>query len=195
MKMSEAGIQISGNRRSKDPLAPGSHSALLFESQSDKQERLFSMCRDCVGSRDSYLLYIAGKQGVKGIRLSLKDVGFDVASFEKKNQMKIVDSEAWFVSSARLPIFKPFDEIYSQFREVSAGAGRAGFHQVTIISETDMIVRKKMYPEFKEFDKKLRDKLLELNAALVCGFDRRELQAAGIPDTTREVSEYHTILI
>jgi hypothetical protein len=193
--MSEAGIQLSDNRKSKDPLAPGSHSALLFENNSDKQEKLFSLCRECVSSRNSYLLYIAGKQGVKGIRLSLKDVGFDVAAFERKSQMRIVDSEAWFVSSVRQTAFKSFDEIYAQLRDVSASAARSGFHQVTIISETDMIVRKRLYPEFKEFDKILREKLTELNAALVCGFDRRELQAAGILDTTREVSEYHTALI
>ena len=64
-----------------------------------------------------------------------------------------------------------------------------------LISETDMLVRKGYYTAYKEFDTGLGKKLSELNVALVCVFDRRELQAAGISNALAEVSEFHTALI
>lgn len=194
-EMSEAGIELTRKNERHDGLAPGDHVAHVFETNSDKQQKLFSLCFDCVGSRNAYVLYIAGKQGVKGIRLSLKDVGFDVAAYERNSQFKIVDSEQWYLTSTRQPTFKSFEELHSQLLDVSKTISDRGFSMAVLISETDMLVRKGYYTAYKEFDTGLGKKLSELNVALVCVFDRRELQAAGISNALAEVSEFHTALI
>lgn len=193
--MSEARIEISRNDIGSDFLEPGSHFAHVFESNADKQKKIFSICSECVSRRNAYLLYVAGKQGVKGIRLSLKDVGFDVASYERNVQFKIVDSEQWYLTTGRQMSFKSFDEINSEILKVSKTASDAGFSMTVIISETDMLVRKGHYAAFKEFDTKLGQRLVELNVAMVCVFDKRELQAAGISNALDEVSGYHAALI
>ncbi len=87
--MAEASTEIPGGPSDKDLLEPGFHAAYFFDSQSEKQLKLFSLCREAVDQKNDSLVYVAGKQGVKGIRLSLKDTGFDVAAYEKKQQMKI----------------------------------------------------------------------------------------------------------
>ncbi|MDG6995743.1 MAG: MEDS domain-containing protein [Nitrososphaerota archaeon] len=193
--MSEAGIELSRKSDRFDELEPGAHFAHVFESNSDKQKKLFALCSDCVGKKNAYLLYIAGKQGVKGIRLSLKDVGFDVASYERNAQFKIVDSEQWYLNSGRQTSFKSFDEIYAEVLEISNTAARGGFSMAVVISETDMLVRKGHYAAYRDMDTRLADRLRDLNIGLVCVFDKRELQAAGIPNALGEVSGYHSVLI
>ncbi|MGH2639897.1 MAG: hypothetical protein ACRDF4_11570, partial [Rhabdochlamydiaceae bacterium] len=101
--MSEASAQMPKNPRDQSDLDIGSHAGYIFESNSEKQKKLFDLCRDAVDAKNSGLLYIAGKQGVKGIRLSLIDTGFDVASYQRKNKLNIVDSEEFYLTASRSP--------------------------------------------------------------------------------------------
>jgi MEDS: MEthanogen/methylotroph, DcmR Sensory domain len=149
-----------------------------------------------MGSQNSFLLYLAGKQGVKGIRLSLKDVGFDVAAHERARQFRIVDSDEWFLQSSKQRyLFKSPELLKEQLTNVISEAVSAGFHFVTVISETDSLVRKGFYEKYEEFDNALGRRISELDAAIVCAFDRRELEAAGIRGASENISKMHSQLI
>src|SRR5271166_2773210 len=150
--MAEASTEIPGGHNRGRYLEAGIHAAYFFDSHSEKQQKLFPICRDFVDAKNASLIYIAGKQGVKGIRLSLKDVGFDVAAYEKNKQMKIVDSEEWFLTSGRQQQFRPITELADRIKESSKESIDSGFSLLSIISETDMLVRKGFTSNYQEFD-------------------------------------------
>ena len=133
---------------------------------------------------------------MKGIRLSLKDIGFDVASYERVRQMKIVDSDEWFLSQDRQRWhFKDIAELHAQLKEVATDANTSGLSFVAVISETDSLVRKGFYDRYREFDDSLGRSITGTDAAFVCAFDRRELEAAGVTNVEEELSRSHSKLI
>ena len=172
--MSEASTEIPNNFRDISDLDIGTHAGYVFESNSEKQLKLFALCRESVSAKNCGLLYIAGKQGVKGIRLSFIDTGFDVAAFQRNGQMKIVDSEEWYLVNSHKPEFKSIEELENEFRKVATDTIALGFSYLVVISETDMLVRKGFLPQYIEFDAHLGKTMRDLKTAFVCAFDRRE---------------------
>jgi hypothetical protein len=187
-----ASSEISHDKR----LVQGTHLAYVFSDSSEKQSTLFHFSEKAVGSENSYLLYIAGKQGVKGIRLSLKDVRFDVALYEKARQLRIVDSDDWYLLSGKLHgYFKSNEQLRDQLTSVISEASAAGYPFVTVISETDSLVRKGFYGKYSEFDLFLGRTISDLPAAFVCAFDRRELEAAGVRNIREDLSKSHSEIV
>lgn len=186
---------MSGGLKRSDGLGQGSHVAYIFSSSAEKQSALFQLCEHEVSSQNHFVLYLSGKQGVKGIRLSLKDVGFDVAFYERAKQFRIIDSEEWFFSSGRQRLFKPSEEIKAQIVALAGEAISYGYPQATIISETDALVRKGFYPKYLELDNFLGKQLLNVKTALVCAFDQRELEAAGAKNYREEIGNSHSAII
>jgi hypothetical protein len=193
--MAEASTEIPGNPGEKTPLEPGIHAAYFFDSHSEKQLKLFSLCRECVDEKNAFLIYVAGKQGVKGIRLSLKDTGFDVAAYEKKQQMKIIDSEEFFLTSGRQQQFRPMQELVDKVRGLESEAAKLGFSPLVILVETDMLVRKGYLPNYKQFEETMNKILPGSSVTLICAFDRRELSAKGITNPEAEIGPLHTVIV
>lgn len=190
--MSEASTEIPNKFRKISDLDIGTHAGYVFETNAEKQLKLFDLCRESVSAKNCGLLYIAGKQGVKGIRLSLIDTGFDVAAYQRNGQMRIVDSEEWYLHRNQ---FKSNDDVATQFRKASDEAISLGYSYLVVISETDMLVRKGFLSEYTELDAHLDKVIRELKTAFVCAFDRRELMAVGIKDPTIHVSDTHSVMI
>jgi hypothetical protein len=190
--MAEASAEISPGRRKRDSLGAGTHAAYFFDSHSEKQLKLFPLCKEIVDSKNAALIYIAGKQGVKGIRLSMKDVGFDLTPYEKSKQLKIVDSEEWFFSTSRQQKFKDLAELEVQLNSKATEALQTGFNYLAVISETDMLVRKGFLPNYLEFEGLVNSQLGRAKIAVVCAFDKRELLAAGVRDVSAEISRLHS---
>ena len=193
--MAEASAEISPGRRKRGFLEAGSHAAYFFELQSEKQSKIFPLCREILDSKNAALIYVAGKQGVKGIRLSLKDTGFDLGPYEKSKQLRIVDSEEWFLSSIRQQKFKELEELETQLNSRANEAIASGFNYLVVISETDMLVRKGFLSNYKDFDAFLNTKLEHAKIAFICAFDKRELAAAGVRDIGADISKLHTEVI
>ncbi|MDA4111069.1 MAG: MEDS domain-containing protein [Thaumarchaeota archaeon] len=194
-QMAEASTEIPTSPRKRGFLEAGTHAAYYFDSNAEKQSRIFPLCREIMDAKNAFLIYIAGKQGVKGIRLSLKDVGFDVAQYEKSKQLKIADSEEWFLSSGRVQKFKELEDLERQLETNAREAIESGFSHVTVISETDMLVRKGFLSSYKEFDRFLNSTIEQIRAAFVCAFDKRELVAAGVRDISADISRLHSQVI
>src|SRR5579871_6641172 len=155
--MAEASAEISG-RRKRGVLEAGTHAAYYFDSHSEKQAKVFPLCKEILDAKNAALIYIAGKQGVKGIRLSLKDTGLDLTPYEKTKQLRIVDSEEWFLT----PRQQKFRELADLEVELNSRANEAvgtGFSYLCLISETDMLVRKGFLENYKEFDRFLNTKI------------------------------------
>ena len=193
--MSEARTEIPGNINGNHDLDLGTHAAYLFETNSEKQEKLFEICKECLRVKNVGLLYIAGKQGVKGIRLSLKDSGVDVSSRERMRQLRLVDSEEWYISQDKPQRFKSNEELGEQFRKSSSEVVSAGYGYLSVISETDMLVRKGFFKEYKQFDASISQNIREFKAMFLCAFDKRELLAAGVTNPTTVLEEAHDFLI
>jgi MEDS: MEthanogen/methylotroph, DcmR Sensory domain len=193
--MSEASTEFPRNLRDISELEIGTHAGYVFESNADKQVKLFALCKDSVLAKNCGLLYIAGKQGVKGIRLSFIDTGFDVAACQRNGQMRIVDSEEWYLTALHKLQFKSVVELESEFRKAAADTIALGFSFLVVISETDMIVRKGFLQQYAEFDAHLGKAMRDLKTTFVCAFDRRELLAAGIKDPEIAVSHLHPVMI
>lgn len=193
--MSEARTEIPGSFKGNHDLDLGAHAAYLFETSSEKQERLFDICKECLRAKNAGVLYIAGKQGVKGIRLSMKDAGIDISSRERMRQLKIVDSEEWYTFTGRDLRFKSQEELLEQFKKASMEVIAAGYGYLSVISETDMLVRKGFFEEYRDFDSFIGQNMREFNALFVCAFDKRELLAAGIVDPQAAVRVVHEFLI
>ncbi len=193
--MSGSTSEMSRGLKKAEALRPGSHVAYVFASTPEKQTMLFQLCEQAVSTHNSYLLYISGKQGVKGIRLSLKDVGFDVAFFERARQFKIVDSEEWFLSSGRQRSFKSNEELMNQIAGVASEALSVGYPYATIVSETDSLVRKGFYSKYLELDEHIGTTLHNVKVALVCAFDQRELEAAGAKSYREDILKAHSAVL
>ncbi|MDG6921853.1 MAG: MEDS domain-containing protein, partial [Nitrososphaerota archaeon] len=155
---------------------------------------LFELCRELI-LRHCGVLYIAGKQGVKGIRLSLIDTGLDVSGYQRSGQMNIVDSEEWYLSSPRRIQFKSDAELENEFRRVSEETISSGYNYLVVISETDMLVRKGFLAKYAELDAQLDSVIRDLKIGFLCAFDRRELVASGVKDATLQVTVTHQTMI
>ncbi len=195
MQIAEASTEIPNKFREIPDLDIGTHAGYVFDSNAEKQMKLFALCKESVNVKNCGLLYIAGKQGVKGIRLSLIDIGFDVASYQRNGQMRIVDSEEWYLENVRRPQFKSVEQLEEEFRVLATETIALGFSYLIVVSETDMLVRKGFLSKYVEFDEHLSKTIRDLKAAFVCAFDRRELLAAGIKDPTSHVSGSHTVML
>jgi hypothetical protein len=193
--MSNTSTEIPRDPNRREHIGVGTHPAYVFDTSAEKQSKLFALCQEIISSGNSSVLYIAGKQGVIGIRLSLKDIGFDVSFYERSKQLRIVDSEEWFLTSGRQQQFLPIPELEQRLKVRAQEAVQSGFRCLTVISETDMLVRKGFLPKYKEFDDFLAREIKEFGVAFVCAFDRRELQAAGVRDVDAEVSASHSFLL
>lgn len=193
--MSNASTAIPTDPDRREHVGIGTHSAYVFDTNAEKQSKLFALVQDVMNSGDSSVLYIAGKQGVIGIRLSLKDIGFDVSFYERSKQLRIIDSVEWFLSTGRQQQFLSIPELEQKMKVRAAEAVESGFRYLTVVSETDMLVRKGFLSEYKEFDNFLSTDIKQLAVAFVCAFDKRELQAAGIRDVDAEVSVSHSFLL
>lgn len=171
------------------------HTGYIFDAHDEKQSRLFSLCKEAVNTQNSAVVYVAGKQGTKGIRLSLIDTGFDVAFYQKSKRMKILDSEEWFLTNERRPQFKSLEQLSNEVEQSQDEATAAGYSSVLLIFETDMLVRKGYLQEYIEFDEMLNKTIDTMKVSVLCAFDRRELMAAGVADPTALVSGLHSNLL
>ena len=193
--MAEASTEIPHGSGDRDLLEPGFHAAYFFDSQSEKQLKLFSLCREAVDRKNASLVYVAGKQGVKGIRLSLKDTGFDVAAYEKKQQIKILDSEEFFLISGREPQFRSPQDLVDKIGVLEKEVSKVGFAGLVILCETDMLVRKGFLAEYKEFDESMGKVIPQSSVTLLCAFDKRELSAKGITNPEAELGPLHEVIV
>ena len=193
--MSGSASEISESVNDSGAINGGRHLAYIFGLSSEKQSTLFQLCERTVASTENYLLYLSGKQGVKGIRLSLKDVGFDVAQYERAHQFRIVDSEDWFLTASKQRTFKSNEELREQIALVVTEALSTGHSNTTIISETDSLVRKGFYSRYIEFDQYLSRTIPTMRATFVCAFDFREIDALRIPNSRNEIARVHSGLL
>jgi MEDS: MEthanogen/methylotroph, DcmR Sensory domain len=192
--MSEARAEFPDKFRSQFLPNAGTHRGYIFRSSSEKQEVLFAVTRESIGQKFG-VLYIAGKQGVKGIRLSLIDTGFDVASYQKNNQIRILDSEEFFLENPRKPQFKRIEQIADQLQKIITETLDSGYSSLTVLSETDMLVRKGFLQNYLEFDEWLAKGTAGLRASFVCAFDERELIASGAKDALTRVAQLHSSML
>ena len=192
--MSEARTEIPNNSIGRQPLDVGTHNGYLFDSNAEKQDRLFTICRENIRLNRA-VFYVAGKQGVKGIRLSLIDTGFDVASYQRVNQFRILDSEELFLDNSRRPAFKSLEQVHEQLESAISEFNSSGYEYVIVILETDMLVRKGFLHKYLEFEDWLNDRSKELKASFVCAFDARELIATGVKDPALQVSGLHNFML
>ena len=176
-------------------LSIGSHCAYVFTDSSEKQLRLFRLVRESLNDPSAAVLYIAGKQGVKGIRFSLKDYGIDVGGIERLWRIRIADSEEWYLIPGKTPSFKAISTIQNQFSEFVKTEEKHGYYYITIISETDYIVRKGFFKEYRELEAALGKSALLSNGVLVCAYDERELKAAGLTNSSLDLSELHSTML
>jgi MEDS: MEthanogen/methylotroph, DcmR Sensory domain len=195
IRMAAASTEIPGGPGERDLLEPGIHAAYFFDTHSEKQLKLFSLCRGAVDDKNCYLIYVAGKQGVKGIRLSLKDTGFDVAAYEKKQQMKIIDSEELFLTMGRQQTFRPAEELVEKITGFEKEALNLGYSGLVILCETDMLVRKGYLGGYKEFDTEIGRLLPQTRITLLCAFDKRELTARGVQNPEAEIGPLHNLIV
>jgi hypothetical protein len=168
------------------------HLFYLFDDAAEKQQRIFRMLASLLSASRTSVLYIAGQQGVKGIRLSMKDFGIDVAANEREKKLKIVDSEEWYLTRARQPTFKTNEEIKSEIQRLVGEAKSAGYEYATIISETDMLVRKGFFSEYFRLEKELAEMVSGSSIAFLCAYDERELLAKGLKEARSEISALHS---
>jgi MEDS: MEthanogen/methylotroph, DcmR Sensory domain len=183
--------QIAPPTRHSNELSKNSHIVYLFNDTEEKQQKIFPLLERTL-SKSTSVLYIAGKQGVKGIRLSLKDFGLDVAMYEREKKFRIVDSEEWYLSRSRQPAFKQPDEIVSEIKNFGSFSTSSGFECGTIISETDMLVRKGFFGRYLELERELLKLTESSPIALLCAYDERELEANGSKGRENEIFALHS---
>lgn len=188
------GKEYSEPSRDLGGVSVGSHAAHIFLDSAEKQQRLFALVNESLQDPSASVLYIAGKQGVKGIRFSMKDYGIDVGAIERQKKIKIVDYEEWYLSSNHID-FKSIGEIREQFNAFAKSAEEAGFYYVTIISETDGLVRKGFFPQYRELELELGKNFALFRAVFVCAYDERELSAVGLKDAREDLASLHSVLL
>jgi hypothetical protein len=186
---------FSEPQRDIDGMSVGSHAAYIFADSAEKQQRLFRLVSESLQDPSGASLYIAGKQGIKGIRFSMKDYGIDVGYNERQKKIKIVDSDEWYLTSGKVPAFKQIGTIRDQFSEFVKSEEEAGYYYVTIISETDSLVRKGFFKQYRELEMELGKNIALFRAIFVCAYDERELNAAGFREIKAELSNLHASIL
>jgi hypothetical protein len=176
-------------------MSVGSHAAYVFVDTAEKQQKLFRLVSDSLQDPSAAVLYIAGKQGVKGIRFSMKDYGIDVGSIEREKKIKIVDSDEWYLTPGKVPAFKQIGIVREQFGEFVKSVGEAGYYYVTVISETDSLVRKGFFKQYRELETELGKNIALFRAIFICAYDERELNAAGFKEARAELSSLHASIL
>ena len=189
------GKQYDSPDRDLGGISIGSHVAYIFVDSAEKQQRLFQLVSDSLQDPSAAVLYIAGKQGVKGIRFSMKDYGIDVGAIERQRKIRIVDSDEWYLVSGKTSSFKPIGKIRDQFSEFAEYEQKAGYYYLTIISETDSVVRKGFFEQYRELETELGRKLALFRAIFVCAYDERELSAKGLPDARSDLTSLHSSIL
>jgi hypothetical protein len=187
--------EIPEPQKDIEGLSVGSHAAYIFSDSAKKQQKLFRLVSESLQDPSGAVIYIAGKQGVKGIRFSMKDYGIDVGFSERQKKIKIVDSEEWYLTLGKTPSFKPIGTIREQFSNYVKAEEEAGYYYVTIISETDSIVRKGHYDHYRELEMELGKNIALFRAIFVCAYDERELNAAGFREVRPQLSSLHASVI
>ncbi len=200
--MPMSGSALAGARRQypepeKDlgGMSVGSHAVYIFADSAEKQQRLFRLVSESLQDPTVAVLYIAGKQGVKGIRFSMKDYGIDVGSIERQRKIKIVDSEEWYLTPGKVTSFKPIGTVRNQFSEFVKSEEEAGYYYVTIVSETDSLVRKGFFKYYRELEMELGKNIALFRAIFVCAYDERELNAAGFREIRTDLSNLHATIL
>ncbi len=188
-EMTSTREEISPSSRIGEFAGEGTHSAYFFRDSREKQLRLFRLCVDCLEG-STLVLYIAGKQGTKGIRLSMKDSGVDVAAFERKKKLKIADSEEWFLNSGRTATFKATELLTEQLKRMLKEWGTSGKEELMVICETDQLVRKGFIKYYMEFERTATELADGTSIAFVCAYDERELSAAHV--AREEIAKLHS---
>jgi hypothetical protein len=178
-----------------ESLSVGSHAAYIFSDSAEKQQKLFRLVAESLQDPSGAVLYIAGKQGVKGIRFSMKDYGIDVGYSERQKKIKIVDAEEWYLTLAKTPTFKSIGTIREQFTNYVKSEEEAGYYYVTVISETDSLVRKGHFGNYRELEMELGKNIALFRAIFVCAYDERELNAAGFHEIKEQLSSLHASII
>lgn len=177
-------------------VAVGTHAAYVFSDSAEKQQRLFSIVDHSLQDPTASVFYIAGKQGVKGIRFSMKDYGIDVGAIERQRKIKIADSQEFFLTATKTQTFKPIETVRGQLTELAESQTKAGYYYLTVISETDFLVRKGFFQQYREFELELGRKLQLSRGVFVCAYDMRELAAAGQPESVKsELERLHSTLL
>jgi hypothetical protein len=173
----------------------GSHLAYIFVDSAEKQQRLFQLVEQSLQDPSAAVLYIAGKQGVKGIRFSMKDYGIDVGAIERQRKIRIADSDEWYLLPGKIPTFRPIGNIRDQFNEFAEAEQQAGYYYLTIVSETDSVVRKGFFKQYRELETDLGRRLALSRAIFVCAYDERELNAKGLADARTDLSSLHSSVL
>lgn len=189
------GKQYNAPERDLGGILIGSHVAYIFADSAEKQQRLFHVVNESLQDPSAAVLYIAGKQGVKGIRFSMKDYGIDVGAIERQKKIRIVDSEEWYLVPGKTPSFKPIGRIRDQLSEFAEVEQRAGYYYLTIISETDFLVRKGFFKQYRELETELGKKFALFRAIFVCAYDERELTASGLANARADLSALHSSVL
>ncbi len=186
--MATAWEEVSRPTRLSDAVGGGTHGAYFFKDSSEKQRLLFQICMDSLGG-SSFVLYIAGKQGTKGIRLSMKDAGIDVAGFERQKKLRIADSEELYLGSGRTQSFRTMEALSEEIQNVKKESQEAGNKLLVVISETDQLVRKGFVEAYMEFEKTATMIVDRASIAFICAYDERELAAARV--SKDEIARLH----
>jgi hypothetical protein len=176
-------------------LSVGSHAAYIFADSAEKQRRLFRLVSESLQDPSAAVLYVAGKQGVKGIRFSMKDYGIDLGSIERQKKIKIVDSDEWYLTLGKTPAFKQIGTIRDQFSEFVKSEEQVGYYYVTIVSETDSLVRKGFFKHYRELEMELGKNIALFRAIFICAYDERELNAAGFREIKTDLSNLHAAIL
>ncbi|MGI0078569.1 MAG: MEDS domain-containing protein [Nitrososphaerales archaeon] len=174
--------------RSSNVAGGGTHAAFFFKDSSEKQSVLFQLCTTAL-SEPCFILYIAGKQGTKGIRLSMKDAGIDVAGFERQKKLRIADSEEFYLNLARTASFRTMEALSDAIQKIKKESQDAGNELLMVISETDQIVRKGFLRDYMEFEKSATMLVDNASVTFICAYDERELAAARV--SKDEITKLH----
>jgi|GEM_PF-1858525 hypothetical protein len=194
--MSQQGNQFSQSIDDFSNLRAREHVAFLFSSLPEKQSKLFSLVSSILEAGTNSILYLAGKQGVKGIRLSMKDAGINVALYERRMMLKIEDSQEWYLDTGiSQGLFRSDSEIESRFRNFAESLIPAGPEAITIISEMDILVRKGFLEDCIRFERTLNLVISSLNALCVCVYDERDLSVQGIPSPQDRLAHLHNRIL
>ncbi len=194
--MSQQGNQFSQSIGDFSNLRAREHVAFLFSSLPEKQSKLFSLVSSILEAGTNSILYLAGKQGVKGIRLSMKDAGINVALYERRMVLKIEDSQEWYLDTGiSQGLFRSDSEIESRFRNFAESLIPAGLEAITIISEMDILVRKGFLEDCIRFEHTLNLVISSLNAFCVCVYDERDLSDQGIPSPQDRLAHLHNRIL
>jgi len=181
----ESGVISLEIARALRTMEPGTHGVLIYDSNENKRDVLFSHLR--CGQDDSKLVYVCSEERPEQIGDEMKSHGIDVGGLMAKDRLTISNYDEVYIGrdgSVDIP------NIIDGFAKLAWGCSRGGLGAMRAAGEMSCFFRRGKVVELVEYENAL-GKHFYFPGIGMCAYNVVEMQGAGCLDLLMPLLRAH----